>query len=340
LFQGSGNVVQQSTNLFWDATNNRLGIGTSSPSTSLDILATGVVTTKLKTSTNTGVASHVVYNDIDTPFEFGMWGSTRTAFGAISPNNAYTYGGVDFALTSTGNLKFGTGPSVAERMRIVSSTGNVLIGTGTDAGFKLDVNGTARVQNQLTTTGSITASGLIARGTYLNQTLVASANNDVLVGLDIAPTFTTGAFTGVSRFGLRINTGTSIYTFADGVIQTNGAFGLNINNLPVLYADNGQTQLCGRGNSSQINMAQGSLFSARFFGTTGNFMVQNSGTYTEIASSRFTVNSTTQGVLFPRMTTTEKNAIASPATGLVLFDTTLNKLCVRGASAWETITSL
>jgi hypothetical protein len=31
-------------------------------------------------------------------------------------------------------------------MRIVGSTGNVLIGTTTDAGYKLDVNGTARVQ--------------------------------------------------------------------------------------------------------------------------------------------------------------------------------------------------
>ena len=31
LFEGAGNVVQESSSLFWDATNNRLGIGTSSP---------------------------------------------------------------------------------------------------------------------------------------------------------------------------------------------------------------------------------------------------------------------------------------------------------------------
>ena len=35
LFEGTGNVVQESANLFWDNTNNRLGIGTSSPTTSL-----------------------------------------------------------------------------------------------------------------------------------------------------------------------------------------------------------------------------------------------------------------------------------------------------------------
>jgi hypothetical protein len=58
------------------------------------------------------------------------------------------------------------------------------------------------------------------------------------------------------------------------------------------------------------------------------------------ASAILEVRSTTKGVLFPRMTTSQKNAIASPAVGLVVYDTTLNKLCVRTASAWETITSL
>jgi hypothetical protein len=58
------------------------------------------------------------------------------------------------------------------------------------------------------------------------------------------------------------------------------------------------------------------------------------------ASARLQVESTTQGFLPPRMTTTQKNAIATPAAGLVVYDSTLGKLCVRTASAWETITSL
>lgn len=57
------------------------------------------------------------------------------------------------------------------------------------------------------------------------------------------------------------------------------------------------------------------------------------------ASAQLQIDSTTKGVLFPRMTTTQKNAITSPAAGLVIYDTTLNKLCVRVAAAWETITS-
>jgi hypothetical protein len=52
------------------------------------------------------------------------------------------------------------------------------------------------------------------------------------------------------------------------------------------------------------------------------------------------IDSTTRGFLPPRLTTTQKNAITTPATGLVLYDSTLNKLCVYTGSAWETITSV
>ncbi len=58
-----------------------------------------------------------------------------------------------------------------------------------------------------------------------------------------------------------------------------------------------------------------------------------------VASAILEVDSTTRGILFPRMTTTQKNAISSPAEGLVVYDTSLHKLCVRTAATWETITS-
>jgi hypothetical protein len=58
------------------------------------------------------------------------------------------------------------------------------------------------------------------------------------------------------------------------------------------------------------------------------------------ASALLDVQSTTKGVCMPNMTTTQKNAIASPAAGLMVFDTTLSKLSVYSGVAWETITSL
>jgi len=63
------------------------------------------------------------------------------------------------------------------------------------------------------------------------------------------------------------------------------------------------------------------------------------GTTTDTATALLSMSSTTKGFLPPVMTTTQKNAISSPATGLVVFDTTLGKLCVF-ATTWQTITSV
>jgi hypothetical protein len=56
-------------------------------------------------------------------------------------------------------------------------------------------------------------------------------------------------------------------------------------------------------------------------------------------SALFALHSATQGFLPPRMTTTQINAIVNPANGLVVYNTTLNKLCVRENSAWKQVTT-
>lgn len=58
------------------------------------------------------------------------------------------------------------------------------------------------------------------------------------------------------------------------------------------------------------------------------------------ASAVVVMSATNAGFLPPKMTTTQKNAISSPTTGLVVYDTTLNKLAVYTGSAWETVTSV
>jgi hypothetical protein len=63
------------------------------------------------------------------------------------------------------------------------------------------------------------------------------------------------------------------------------------------------------------------------------------GTTSPSASAILDAQSTSKGVRMPNMTTTQKNAIASPAAGLMVYDTTLAKLCVY-TTAWETITSV
>jgi hypothetical protein len=63
------------------------------------------------------------------------------------------------------------------------------------------------------------------------------------------------------------------------------------------------------------------------------------GTRTNIASSVATFTSTTKGVLLPRMTTAEINAIATPANGLMAYNTTLNKLCIFENGTWQQVTT-
>lgn len=84
--------------------------------------------------------------------------------------------------------------------------------------------------------------------------------------------------------------------------------------------------------SIEVN-ADGTVTLAEFSGNVGI------GTASPNASALLDAQSTTKGVRMPNMTTTQKNAVASPAAGLIIFDTTLSKLCVYTGAAWQTITS-
>jgi len=63
------------------------------------------------------------------------------------------------------------------------------------------------------------------------------------------------------------------------------------------------------------------------------------GTATPAASAKLDITSTTQGLLPPRMTTVQRDAIVSPATGLVIFNTTTNSLETKNSSGWVALSS-
>jgi hypothetical protein len=156
---------------------------------------------------------------------------------------------------------------------VINNIGNVLINTTTDAGFRLDVNGTFRQ------TGSTTASGAIARGSLISPTLVAAANNDVLVGLDIAPTFTNGAFTGVQNYGFRISN------------SIHGLVGASF----YLYSTNTSSILVGTdGAATYLNYGFGTR--PLHFGSlgSGNILFRSSGNVIlDNANSKLLINTTT-----------------------------------------------
>ena len=232
LFSNGTTIAQDNANLFFDNTNNRLGIGTASPTKALTVKANANDEGILLQSATSGTLFQVTRD--------GASNNTAEMF-------LYSGGVIRFAIRSTSNFSYFNG-------------GNFGIGTTTDAGYKLDVNGTARIQNDLT----ITDTFKIVSSTNAN-TKVTFASNLSLQG-------------------------------QGGILLQGGHF-ITLN---------------------------GVVFGA----TSVN------------ASAVLQADSTNRGFLPPRMTTTQKNAIASPASGLVVYDTTLGKLCVRGAAAWETITSL
>jgi hypothetical protein len=137
-----------------------------------------------------------IYITLDTNFIYRWTGSTYVEI----KDSSAVWGAITGTLSSQTDLQNALNAKVA--------------GTGT-SGQVAYFNGTSSITSnasfaftptsQLLVNNSVTAASAIARGTNLTPTLTAAANNDVLVGLDINPTFTNGAFTGVSNFGLRVN---------------------------------------------------------------------------------------------------------------------------------------
>ena len=194
---------------------------------------------------------------------------------------------------------------------------------------------------------------------------------------------------GTSGVGITYEGVTAMGSAKTLVLTGNGGSGVNLKDNLNLLAQNGTLYAFGSsfcaayqanseanlyfnyyGYNSGLTQFRNAIFSngkgtdiMKLFGSTGNLVIQNGGTFTDAgyrldvngtarvtgklsvgtpsaASALMEITSTTQGFLPPRMTTTQKNAISSPAAGLMVFDLTLVKLCVYNGSAWETITSI
>jgi hypothetical protein len=75
--------------------------------------------------------------------------------------------------------------------------------------------------------------------------------------------------------------------------------------------------------------------SSNIFNNGGNIGI---GTVTPNASAALEVNSTTKGFLLPSMTQTQRNAILSPATGLLIYQTDQTAgFYYYNGSAWTAI---
>ena len=187
------------------------------------------------------------------------------------------------------------------------------IGSTSLAGFQLDVNGTARVQGQTIITSAATGITPIIRVTN-----TSSGNFTFMIN---------NSGTGNANFGFEID---SVRKATIGYSRSGNYLGLFHELASVDYFI---IQLNSDGSFSHHKTSDGVVDFKIFNG--GNTII---GASTINASAQLQVDSTTKGFLPPVMTTTQKNAITSPATGLIVFDSTLGKLCVF-STTWQTITS-
>jgi hypothetical protein len=119
-------------------TSGSVGIGTTTPATKLNVFGSGTTAISISNS-NAGTS--------------GSPELTQLNFLGFQQENRARIEAIDIAGSANGSqLRFynaNSSNTLAENMRIAQS-GNVLIGTTTDAGYKLDVNGTARVSGEMT----------------------------------------------------------------------------------------------------------------------------------------------------------------------------------------------
>jgi hypothetical protein len=120
--------------------------------------------------------------------------------------------------------------------------------------------------------------------------------------------------------------------------QPSGTYGLTVNsgnttpNLRFFMPANGLEIQTNDSGGDKAILSLFSTASERFrFLQNGNFLM---GTVTDVASSKLTISSTTQGILLPRMTTTQRDAIVSPVEGLEIYNLTTHVKNIYNNASW------
>jgi hypothetical protein len=157
--------------------------------------------------------------------------------------------------------------------------------------------------------------------------------------------FNNCAFGEGSGQGITSGTSNTFYGNGSGNAMTTGAdnIGIGLNAMSTSTAGSKNLVISASGavpsttGSNQLNIGN-VLWGVNCSGTNATAAGRlGVGTNAPNASALLDLTSTTQGLLLPRMTTTEINAIASPAAGLMVYNTTINHPCFYNGTAWQRV---
>jgi hypothetical protein len=213
-----------------------------------------------------------------------------------------------------GTVRFTTYGS--ERGRFTGD-GELLLNTTTDAGdYKLQVSGNAYVTG---TTVLAATSGHVGVGTTTPNLESNSAIREFTVSK-------TDAAVSVADLNLQ------------GSRKFDGATVTRIGTINFWQETNAIARINGMRSTADNSGALDFLTNNAGGGLTERMRITAAGnigmaTLTPDASAQLDITSTTRGFLPPRMTTTQRDAISSPAAGLVIYNTTTSKLQVY-TTAW------
>lgn len=275
--------------------------------------------------------------------------NTTTDAGAYTLQNngaLYNTGSAILAATS-GNVGIGTTSPILENNAAiteltVTKSGNIPANIATlnlQGDRTLDAGNTSRVGtiNFWQTTNNIARINGLRGGADNSgafEFLTNNAGGGLSLALRINPSGETLFGTTTDAGNYRVQVSGNIY--GSGSITLSGTAQLVVTNSTNTIgfdygllggASDGTAFVYQRGNYDLV-IGTNNVEIARFK-NTGNFAI---GTQTPNASAKVDISSTTQGFLPPRMTTTQRDAISSPAAGLVIYNTTTSKLQVYTTS--------
>lgn len=313
--------------MYWDNTNNRLGIGTSSPTQSIETPNAIVFASANNDSKTTLKAFDAATGNIDFTNEF-IISRQGTNLVKMFFNNTIGIGGIGSAAKL--GVRGSGSTSATTSLLVQNSAGSAALTItddrvatinecffGDSFGPRIRVSGgngiISCVYNGLT----------LSSGSYVqinNNTFYVGPGNNTNGQLTVSlPAKVANTTETVS-----LSAGSMYYGVGEGRLviqaQTNASG----------YNALGNTYIAGGRNTN--GGAHGNVYlGVDLTGALGNVGV---GTNSINASAKLQVDSTTQGFLPPRMTTAQKNAISSPSPGLQVYDTTLNQMSYFNGTTW------
>jgi hypothetical protein len=277
-------------------------------------------------------------------------GVNNVAVGGIALQTLTT-GGNNIAVGSGGVLQNNNGnnnTAVGYRPMLTNTTGANNSAYGYQAMYSnLTGNNNSAFGYEALQNNSVGTDNVAVGISALNRT---TGSNNIGIGSAAANFSTTGSNNTTVGHRANLNLGTGENNTALGALSSTSsstgsnniavgynasASGTGLKNLTVAYS--GSVPLSTGSNQMNIgNVLWGADCSGTGSTAAGSLSV---GVNTPNASALLDLTSTTKGLLLPRMTTTQINAIASPAAGLTVYNTTLALICFYNGTAWQRVTA-